>query len=133
MPLHSLINHELRRVTFIWIAPVTADSIQAALENQAAEGAWGYGVLHDTRAVSPQPERATYIAQRVKELSERFGARGPVALVVTAESISSAQKYALGQNREGQEMQVFWDRDEAAHWLAERAELVHMAPQQAAS
>src|SRR5262245_56756176 len=97
MPLHSLINHELRRVTFIWIAPVTADSIQAAMENQAAEGAWSYGVLHDTRAVLPQPERAADIARLVKALSEQFGPRGPVALVVTADTISSAQKYALSR------------------------------------
>lgn len=133
MPLHSLINHELRRVTFIWIAPVTAENIQAALENQAAEGAWTYAVLHDTRAISPQPNRAADIAERVKALGERYGPRGPVALVVTAESIGSAHKYALGQHRQGQEMQVFWDRDEATNWLAERAVAVAIAPQAAAS
>jgi len=85
------------------------------------------------RAIASQPDRASDIAERVKVLSAHHGPRGPVALVVAAESISSAQRYAFSQNRQGAEMQVFWDRDEAAAWLDERLSATPVAPQTLAS
>ena len=121
MPLHTAIDHERQRVTFTWTAPADLADIRLALHRQATEKAWGYGVIHDTRAVNPDPAKLKNYVELIREMCLEYGPRGPVALVVAPGTIGSANRFALHRASDGHDTQVFWDRDEAVDWLEQRA------------
>ena len=50
MPIHYERDDRKRRIVITSAGPVTAADALAIIDRQAAEGAWTYSVLYDTRA-----------------------------------------------------------------------------------
>ena len=74
-------HDERRRINILTSADVTHEEVIGALDRQAAEGAWSYGVLYDARAsrYTPSADEFRSLILRVGELTARYGPRGPVA------------------------------------------------------
>src|SRR5262249_35489922 len=108
-----------RRVTIVWHPPVTAADVAEAVERQARDGAWSYGVLHDTRAITANTNESTQpLIDMVARLSKIHGPRGPVAVVAVPQTVGNAQAYAIrGARATVGTIEVFWDREEAEAWL----------------
>jgi hypothetical protein len=119
VPFDYVADHDKRRLTIIWHPPVGPEDVQAIVERQASEGAWSYGVLHDTRSISDTGAGNTSpVLETVARLSKTHGSRGPVALVAAPQTVGIAQAYAIrGTKATAGAIQVFWDKQEAEEWL----------------
>src|SRR5204863_4521364 len=84
MPIHYERDDRKRRIVITSAGPVTAADALAIIDRQAAEGAWTYSVLYDTRAGLdlPTPADLHQLLLRVGVLTTKHGPRGPVAFVV---------------------------------------------------
>ncbi len=122
MPLDYTVDHDKRRVTVIWHPPIDAQDVNAIVERQAHDGAWSYGVLHDTRANSTDTGASGAtgpLLTTVTRLSQTHGPRGPVAIVAMPQTVGLAQAYAIrGAKATAGAIQVFWNREDAEAWLA---------------
>lgn len=117
MPFHYEVDHAARRVSVLWRNPVAVAEMIEVVERQAADGAWAYGVLHDTRQVTNLDLAAMAPAlEASRRLSAAHGPRGPIALVPSLERVGVSQGLAI-KARDDQQMQVFWSRDDAEQWL----------------
>jgi hypothetical protein len=58
MPLEYNRDDGRRRITVISTGVVTLPDALAVIERQAADGAWSYGVLYDTRGSADAPTPA---------------------------------------------------------------------------
>ena len=117
MPFRYEVDHAARRVSVLWRNPVAVTEMIEVLERQAADGAWAYGVLHDTRQVTNLDLAAMAPAlEASRTLSAAHGPRGPIALVPSLERVGVSQGLAI-KARDDQQMQVFWSRDDAERWL----------------
>ena len=96
-----------------------ADTI-AVLDRQAADGAWSYGVLYDTRGGVGTPTVADVNAMvlHVGRLTTRYGPRGPVALVVAQDLVGMGKRYAKLGHLTSLQVEMFGSVAEAEDWLA---------------
>jgi hypothetical protein len=121
MAFDYVLDHERRRLTIVRSGPTDLVQILAALDRQAADGAWSYRLLHDARGASTAPSSTEVraVAEHARKLSQLHGPRGRVAFVTRApELVGAMQIYAvLAEERAA--VEVFWDRDEADRWLDE--------------
>jgi hypothetical protein len=117
VPFHCKVDHAARLVTVLWRNPITVAEMIEVLEQQAAEGAWAYGVLHDLRqATNAAPSAMAPAFEASRRLSDAHGPRGPIALVPSLDQVGVSQMLAI-KAREEQRMEVFWSRDDAERWL----------------
>jgi len=118
MPLHYRRDdtRELIRVTAT--DPVTLGDMISFLHELAAIGAWRYGRLFDTRAISPpMPEEEATVVGYMQTLAAEHGRPGPLAVVARDPSMIArceVHAWRMANVRSGN---VFWDPDEAAEWL----------------
>ncbi len=126
MPLEYEIDRERRRVTIVWHPPVDAAQVVDVVERQAEDGAWNFGVLHDTRANSTNTGASTGPVQTaVERLTRLHGPRGPVAIIAQPHTVGIAQAYAIrGARTAAGDIQVFWDREEAEAWLDSHTQII---------
>jgi hypothetical protein len=120
MPLTYTRDDARHRLRLVLTDPVTEDELLGAIDRQAAEGTWPYGLLCDMRPLGPSQRTALWrvAIERVAEIAAREGARGPVAVVANAASmVGVSEAYAGESRRAGRSVQVFWSPDEATEWL----------------
>ncbi len=102
--------------------PVTAADALAIIDRQAAEGAWMYSVLYDTRAGldMPTPADLHRLLLRVGVLTTKHGPRGPVAFVVRDRALSKiASRYARMGDLTALDVRLFTTVSDAEQWLDE--------------
>ena len=85
MPFDYEVDHAARLVTVLWRNPITVEEMIDVLKRQAADGAWAYGVLHDSRQITPGPSAMAPAFEASRRLSDAHGPRGPIALVPSLE------------------------------------------------
>ena len=120
MPLTYTVDDDQRRIRIVLRDPVSEVEFLGAIDRQAAEGTWGYGLLCDMRLLGPSPRTGLWkvAMQHVAEITLREGARGPVAVIAnTAALVGVSEAYAGESRRAGRSVQVFWSPDEATEWL----------------
>jgi hypothetical protein len=120
MPLIYTIDEGRRRIRIVLSDPVSEAELLDAIDRQAAEGTWGYGLLCDMRLLGPSPRTGLWrvAIQHVAEITAREGARGPVAVVAnTGALVGVSEAYAGESRRAGRAVQVFWSPDDATEWL----------------
>ncbi len=107
-----------------------APEMVTTIHQQAAEGTWHYATLVDARACAPpSPSDLWQIQKAVESYRARLGARGPVALTVSAESdvaYGMGRMYELRANDPS--FSVFRRLDEAERWLGvQHVRVIHAA------
>jgi hypothetical protein len=110
-----------RRITIMTTGVVTPDEVRGALDRQAREGTWSYGVLYDTRAALnvPTPDDLRELVLHVGMLTTRCGPRGPVALISNSREFSRlGRAYSTLGELTALDVAVFGSVDEAEAWLA---------------
>jgi hypothetical protein len=120
MPLEYTRNDIQRRITVISSGEVTLAEALAVIERQAAEGAWSYGVLYDTRASAhaPTPADVHRVLLRVGALTARHGPRGPVAFVVCDPALTKmGRRYARLGDLTALDVRLFAAVADAERWL----------------
>jgi hypothetical protein len=121
MPVRYERDDRQRRLRFVLIAPVTVDELATAIQRQADEGVWRYGVLVDARLAMLETLDHAAIQELVTTLVLRHGPRGPLAVAASASTVAKANLY--GVKAEQQQLgpwEVFWDLDDAERWLSAR-------------
>ena len=90
MPLDYTCDRARRRITIVSAGAVTHEETVAVIDRQAAEGAWSFSVLYDTRQGTsvPTTEEVHRMVLHVGRLTTKHGPRGPVALVVSDPQLS---------------------------------------------
>jgi hypothetical protein len=98
----------------------TLSEVLGIMDRQAADRAWSYAVLYDSRGATraPTPEELTEIIRHIGELTAKHGPRGPVAMIIgNPEFFKAARKYAmLGEMTELQ-AELFATSEAAELWL----------------
>lgn len=120
MPFQYARDDIRHRVNIILTSPVTLAELVASVDRQFADGAWRYGVLADGRRIlrGLPPREIPLLVSHVRELVAAHGPRGPVAFVAKeSEAISAAQIYLVLGGKAIDDLEVFWDPDEARQWL----------------
>jgi hypothetical protein len=111
------VNH---RILATSVGEVTLADTLSIINRQAAEGAWTYGVLYDTRQGinTPTAEEVHMLLRHVGKLTTRHGPRGPVALVVgDSPLLRIGQRYATLGELTALRVRIFTTLEEAEHWL----------------
>jgi hypothetical protein len=122
MPIEYTRDDSRRRINVRLIRPVTTDEFLDLIDRQAREGAWQYGMLYDARGSveAPPPVDSARMLARIRDLANRLGERGPIAIVTASTAaIGIAQVYAFRAEKT-MNVQIFWDKAEAERWLDER-------------
>jgi hypothetical protein len=101
---------------------VRVANLVASVERQFADGAWSYGLLVDGRGLSDRatPTEVREFVSRVRELTAAYGPRGPVAFVARKSEVIGAAQIDNFLGGKTAFVEVFWDIDDALHWLDER-------------
>ena len=102
---------------------ITGAEWLASLEQQAADGTWGYATLTDASAVTsiPTTEEVYTFRAAVERLTQQFGQRGPRAFVISEPSalFGVARMYEM-TTEEMQSVYVCHTRRAAEDWLASK-------------
>jgi hypothetical protein len=120
MPLHYTRDDSKRRIVVTSVGPVTLADALAIINRQAAEGAWSYGVLYDTRASADAPSAAdvNQLILRVGALTVKHGPRGRVAMVARHPTLSKmGRRYAKLGDLTALDVRLFATVREAEAWL----------------
>jgi hypothetical protein len=123
MPIHYERDDRKRRIVITSAGPVTAADALAIIDRQAAEGAWTYSVLYDTRAGLdlPTPADLHQLLLRVGVLTTKHGPRGPVAFVVHDPALATiASRYARMGDLTALDVRLFTTVSDAEQWLDEQ-------------
>ena len=103
---------------------VTPGEVRDALDRQAAEGAWSYGVLYDVRAVVnlPTPDDVRELVLYIGSLTTKYGPRGPVALISNSpQFLRIGRAYSTLGELTALDVAVFPTVDAAEAWLEQRS------------
>jgi hypothetical protein len=122
MPIHYERDDLRRRILALSRGHVTFDESIAIIDRQAAEGAWSYAMLYDTRASAavPTADEIHRVVQHVGELTTKYGPRGPVAMVMlNPELLKMGQRYARLGHLTALAVGLFLTIEDAERWLAE--------------
>lgn len=107
-----------RRLLVTGEGHVSFAQLATFIETQIEQGAWGYSVLHDARAVTTdvRPEDSRLLLTTISRAAP--GQRGPVAVVTCDERVRAAVSAHISMARElGLRMAVFQDLESAEAWL----------------
>jgi hypothetical protein len=122
MPIHYERDDLRRRILTVSRGQVTYRETAAVIDRQAAEGAWSYSMLYDTRAAAavPTSEEVNRLVQHVGALTTKYGPRGPVALVVAdPDLLDMGQRYARLGHLTSMAVGLFLTIEDAERWLLE--------------
>jgi hypothetical protein len=120
MPIHYERDDKKRRILAISEGAVTVDETLAVIDRQAADGAWTYQMLFDTRASDALPtiHELRQLLQRVGALTIKYGPRGPVAMVVVNPALYEITgRYARLADLTALRVGLFMTTREAEEWL----------------
>jgi hypothetical protein len=109
---------------------LSADDALRRIQDQAADGTWGYASLIDMRGFSSwlTYEQMTRVLSGAQAIARQRGRRGPVAIVIANPAlIPVGQTHAVIEHEVGT-TGFFRDFDGAARWL----EIRHATEQRAA-
>lgn len=123
VPLYYECDPAKRRITVTSVGSVSRDEALKVIDQQAAEGAWSYGVLHDTRlgVDAPSEEDVRRLVVQVGNVTTRRGPRGPVAFVVADPQLfKMGSWYALLGGLTALTVRVFTNIEDAEKWLDAR-------------
>jgi hypothetical protein len=121
MPIHYERDDKKRRILTISEGEVTLHDTLAVIDRQAADGAWTYRMLFDTRASPSVPtlEELHVVVRHVGALTTRYGPRGPVAMVVVDPTLFQiGGRYAQLADLTALRVGLFMTPREAEEWLA---------------
>ena len=107
------------------VGAVTLTEALAIIDRQAAEDAWSYDVLYDTRASAdaPAPADVHQLLLRVGQLTAKHGPRGRVAFVVCDPGLSKmGRRYASLGDLTALDVRLFATVAEAERWLDQEVE-----------
>jgi hypothetical protein len=100
---------------------ITVDEVLSVVNRQAAEGAWSYEVLWDSRETESIPtlDELRRTIRHVGMLTTRHGPRGPVAIVTTQVGLRRMTEiYAEFGELTALDVRAFSTIEEAETWLA---------------
>jgi hypothetical protein len=119
MPIEYARDDDRRLILATSHGVVTLADAIAVVDGQAADGAWSYGVLYDTRGGigTPSVSDVNALVLHVGRLTTRYGPRGPVALVVTADLLGMGNRYARLGHLTSLQVEMFGSVEEAEAWL----------------
>jgi hypothetical protein len=120
MPLHYHRDDDKRRITVRTEGAPTVDDAFVIIDRQAADGAWSYGMLYDTRAgiTVPTAEEVHQLVMRVGALTAKYGPRGPVALIVADPAFfKAARRYASLGELTAMSAELFATPEAGEAWL----------------
>jgi hypothetical protein len=120
MAIHYERDDLRRRILSVSRGKVTYEEAVAVIDRQAAEGAWSYAMLYDTRAAGavPTPDEVDRLVQHVGGLTLKYGPRGPIALVlIDHELLDMGQRYARLGHLTALDVGLFLTIDDAERWL----------------
>jgi hypothetical protein len=123
MPIQYERDDRKRRIVVTSAGAVTLADALSVIDRQAAESAWTYSVLYDTRASLdlPTPADLHQLLLRVGVLTTKHGPRGPVAFVVLDPALSKiASRYARMSDLTALDVRLFTSVSDAEHWLDEQ-------------
>ncbi len=109
--------HKICRLTLT--EPLALNDVTVALDRQVEDGAWDYATIVDARRAVLALAPSQNLFEHVDELAAIHGAPGPVALV-TRDGVGPTHLFSVKSTTAGRAFQVFWDIDEAEHWLIVR-------------
>jgi hypothetical protein len=121
MPMRFERDDARRRIVVTAAGEFTFDAWRETVDRQVAEGVWDYPVLQDARELT-EPGPRTSVIQRmadyVRELTQRHGRRGPVAILVARSDVMFGNGRMYSQLTESAiDVEVFDDYDAADLWL----------------
>jgi hypothetical protein len=120
MPIEYQRDDERRRITVTVKGRVTTKEVLAIVARQAADKAWSYGTLYDSREGIdvPTADDLRQLVCEIGALTTRYGPRGPVALVVLEAALyKMARRYAALGDLTALNVGVFGNVAEAERWL----------------
>src|SRR4051794_27510293 len=109
-----------RRIVATSVGRVSLRDTLAFIDRQAAEGAWSYATLYDTRASHsvPTADDVNRLVKHIGALTVRHGPRGPVALLVSDAALQRmGRRYARLGELTALNVSVFTTLDQAERWL----------------
>jgi hypothetical protein len=109
-----------RRIVATSVGAVTLSDTLAIVDRQAAEGAWSYAVLYDTRGSESLPslDDVNRLVRHVGKMTTRYGPRGPVAMLVSDAALRvMAARYANLGELTAMRVSVFTTIEDAERWL----------------
>ena len=122
MPVAYTRDDDIRRIVVTMTDPLPLDEMLGAIERQALEGTWQYGVLNDSRALS-----TTFTSSElgkgldlVKKLSHTYGRRGPVAIVAGRPVQFGMTRMYSVMSETTFEVEAFHEIHDAERWLDQR-------------
>jgi hypothetical protein len=120
MPIYYYRDDANRRVVETSVGKVTLQDMVRVVDQQVADGVWGYDVVADARSIGqvPTPAELRQILQHIGAITTRHGPRGRVALVTSDPELSrTGTQFAEVCQLIAMELEVFQTIDEARHWL----------------
>jgi len=114
------LDRSRRRLTIVRSGPTDLLQVLNGLDQQAADDAWSFGLLHDASASTTSLDlgEVKAVAEHARRLSAEHGRRGPVAFVTRASALVGAMEiYAYLSGQRSADVQIFLDRGEAERWL----------------
>lgn len=118
MPVDCAIDHERKRVHLIITDPLSRPDVLATLDAVAAQGAWSYMLLNDSRACHWVPTAADVeqFRRRAESLTQQHGPRGAVAIVITGHGAQYGMTRMIAATSQS-DMEIFERIEDAAAWL----------------
>jgi hypothetical protein len=120
VPIHYQRDDAKQRIMVRSEGMPTLEEVLGIMDRQAAERAWSYAVLYDSRGASraPTPEELTEILRHIGELTAKHGPRGPVAMIIgNPEFFKAARRYASLGELTALQAELFATPEAAELWL----------------
>jgi len=120
--VHYERDDERQRIMVRAEGPQSLEDTLAVINRQAAEGAWSYALIYDSRGAARGPtiEEVHEAIREVGRLTAKHGPRGPVAVVISnPEFFKAAKRYASLGELTALEVELFATTEAAETWLQE--------------
>jgi hypothetical protein len=118
--IHYERDDERQRILVRAEGPPSLEETLAVISRQAAEGAWSYAVIYDSRGASrgPSSDEVLEVIRLVGRLTAKHGPRGPVAVVISnPDFFRAAKRYASLGELTALEVELFATTEAAESWL----------------
>ena len=118
--VHYERDDERQRILVRAEGPPSLEETLAIINRQAADGAWSYAVVYDSRGASrgPTTEELHEVIRLVGKLTAKHGPRGPVAVVISnADFFRAAKRYAALGELTALEVELVATPEAAEIWL----------------